>query len=189
MTGKTHKIIGLTVGVGYFLSQNQLNYAPATLAAVAFLSYFGALLPDIDQPAAELWGELPFGHTLGKISDPFLKHRNITHSLAGLIGIGLLVHYMLSLMPSYWGINPHFAFVAFLLGFASHLLADMLTVEGIPLFLPCKKMLGLPPRPFEGIRIETGKWFENLVIFPIVNLVLIIIIWTDWTKIKQIILK
>lgn len=189
MTGKTHKIIGLTLGVGYYLAQSQPNYAPATFGAVALLAYFGALLPDIDQPAAELWNKLPFGHTLGQITDPFLKHRNITHSILGLLGVSLLVHYLLLLMPTYWGINPKFALLAFILAYSSHLLADMITVEGVPLFLPYKKMLGLPPRPFEGIRIETGKWFENLVIFPTINLILVIMIWTDWSKIKSLLLK
>lgn len=189
MTGKSHKLIGLTLGVGYYLSQTQPQYAPATFGAVALLSYFGALLPDIDQPAAELWDKLPFGHTLGKISDPFLKHRNITHSIVGLVGISLLVRYLLLQMPSYWGIDPRYILYAFVFGYASHLLADMITVEGIPLFLPYKKMLGIPPKPFQGIRIETGKWFENLVIFPAINLVLIILIWTDWSKIKALLLK
>lgn len=169
--------------------QSQPGYAPATLGAVAFLSYFGALLPDIDQPAAELWNKLPFGHTLGQITDPFLKHRNITHSILGFVGVSVLVHFFLLLMPTYWGIDPSFALLAFMFGYLSHLLADMITVEGIPLLLPYKKMFGLPPKPFEGVRIETGKWFENLVIFPAINLALIVMLWTDWSKIKQLLLK
>jgi hypothetical protein len=65
----------------------------------------------------------------------------------------------------------------------------MLTVEGIPLFWPWRKKFGIPPKPFDGIRIETGKWFENIVIFPLVDIILIILIYSNWSTIKSLIYK
>lgn len=186
MTGKTHKVISITFSLGYYLSAVRPEYGPATFASVIVVSYLGALLPDIDQPAGELWGKLPFGRDLSELANPFLKHRNITHSLFGVVISALIVTIILGRFPSYWGINQIQVLTAFLIGYLSHLLADMFTVEGIPLFFPYQHMFGIPPKPLEGIRITTGQWFENLVIFPLFNLLLIIIIWVNWANIKHI---
>jgi len=189
MTGKTHQALGVTTGIGYFLLSCPPQYSPATLGAIAVSSHLSALLPDIDQPAAEIWHKLPFGHTLGKISDPVLKHRNITHSILGFALIGTGMFFLFKIFPDYWGINKNVLIISSLISYASHILADMFTVEGVPLLFPYTKMIGIPPRPFEGIRMMTGKWFENLVIFPAINLVLIILIIAKWQEIKQILLK
>jgi hypothetical protein len=51
------------------------------------------------------------------------------------------------------------------------------TAEGIPVLFPYQRMYGIPPRPFQGVRIITGKWFENLVVFPLVNILFVVIVW------------
>jgi inner membrane protein len=189
MTGKTHRIIGLVTGGGYFLATSSAIYQPATLGAVIVASYLGSLIPDADDASADIWNALPFGHTVGKITDPFLKHRNISHSIVGLAIYTIIVYAILRAFPAYWGISILPVLISSAIAYASHLLADSFTVEGIPLFWPWKRMLGIPPKPFDGIRIQTGKWFENLVIFPVVNIALIIFIVSYWQKIKSLILK
>jgi membrane-bound metal-dependent hydrolase YbcI (DUF457 family) len=74
-------------------------------------------------------------------------------------------------LPVFWSIMA---------AYASHLVADMFTVEGIPLLFPYQHSFGIPPNPLEGVRIVTGKWFENLVIFPIANIALIAVLWGYW---------
>ena len=190
MTGKTHQSIGLLAVSSYFLTQTKIEYAPATLGAVLIGSYIGSLLPDIDQPAGKLWMDIPlFGKTLGRLSDPFLEHRNITHSIIGFVLVGIGIYNLTNAFPAYWGINQILLFVSFMIAYASHLAADMFTEQGIPLLYPYHRSFGIPPKPFEKVRIMTGKWFENLIIFPIVNIATIAIIVINWDKIKLIIFK
>lgn len=190
MTGKTHQITGLVVGLSAFLAISEPTYGPATLAAVFAFSSIGALLPDIDDGAADIWHTIPYvGHTAGKVVDPWLGHRGITHSFLGLILAGTGLFFLFKLFPFYWGINTDLVLVSALAAYSSHLLADSLTVEGIPLFWPVPWMIGIPPKPFDGIRIMTGKWFENLVIFPLVNIALIVLIVSSWDKLKLILFK
>jgi membrane-bound metal-dependent hydrolase YbcI (DUF457 family) len=189
MTGKTHRIIGIIAGGGYFLATSDSVYQPATLAAVIIASYLGSLIPDADNASADIWNTLPLGHTVGKITDPFLKHRNVSHSLIGIFIYTIIVYILLKLMPEYWGISIFPVLISSSVAYASHLLSDAFTIEGIPFLWPWRRMLGIPPKPFDGIRIETGAWFENLIIFPIVDISLIIIIISYWEKIKSLILK
>lgn len=182
-------MIGLVAGGGYFLVASQPIYQPATLGAVIVASYLGSLIPDADDAGADIWHTLPFGHTVGKISDPFLKHRNVSHSLIGIVIYNIILLTILKSMPAYWGISIAPVLISSTIAYASHLFADAFTVEGIPFLWPWGRMLGIPPRPFDGIRVATGKWFENLVIFPAVNIMLIIFIVSYWQKIKSLILK
>jgi len=189
MTGKTHRIIGLVAGGSYFLSAVKPEYQPATLGAVIIASYLGSLMPDADDAGADIWSTLPFGHTVGKISDPILKHRNLSHSFMGLAIFGCLVYLILQSFPGYWNIAIMPVLIASVVAYTSHLLSDSFTIQGIPIFWPWKRNFGIPPKPLDGIRVETGKWFENLLLFPLLNIILFIIIWTNWETIRSYIYK
>lgn len=189
MTGKTHQVFGLTVGLGVVLLQGEPQYAPATFAAAAVTSSLAALLPDLDRSSASIWNALPLGNFFGRIVDPLLSHRNISHSL---LGLGLFIWgfwSLVNLAPGYWGIDRQLVVQAFAAAYASHLLADAVTVAGIPIFFPYQKMFGFPPRPFEGLRIITGKWFENLVVFPLFNLLLIGLVVSQWRVIRTFLFR
>ncbi len=132
MTGKTHQVIGITAGLGVYLATTSPEYSPATLGAVLVLSHFMALLPDIDQPTSRIWQTVPlFGRVAGEMVDPFLKHRNITHSILGAGIIFWLLLNLVNAMPTYWGIDSSAVLLAGMVAYASHLLADMVTVDGI----------------------------------------------------------
>lgn len=182
-------MIGQAVGLTTFFALTSGQYEPATFAFVVVVSSVAALLPDIDQASSSLWHALPFGHVAANAVDPLLQHRNLSHSLLGTALVGWLVHWLAGLMPGYWGVNGLIVFWVFLASYLSHLLTDMVTVEGVPLFFPYQKMYGIPPKPFQGVRIVTGKWFENLIIFPLADLALLIIIITHWASIKSVLLK
>lgn len=188
MTGKTHRLGGILAAGSYYISATNISYQPATFAAVLIVAYFGSLIPDIDQPQSDIWDSLPFGHTVGKVTDPFLKHRNISHSIFGFLIFAVLLYYILKLFPSYWAIDTQIVFICGLISFASHLLFDMITNEGVPLLYPWKKMFGIPPKPFQCFRIAGGEWFENLIIFPALNIALIIVVITNWQNIKKLLL-
>lgn len=189
MTGKTHQVFGLTVGLGVVLLRGEPQYAPATFAAAAVTSSLAALLPDLDRSSASIWNNIPLGKIFGRIVDPLLKHRNISHSLIGLGLFSWGFWRLVQLAPDNWGIEPRSLTLAFAAAYASHLLADAVTVAGIPIFFPYQKMFGLPPRPFEGLRIITGKWFENLVVFPLFNLLLIGLVISQWRAIRTFLFR
>lgn len=189
MTGKTHQLLGMTTGIVYVVTNNHSEYNPATFGAVLVFSYLLALLPDIDQPNGKFWHFVPAGHTLSKISDPFIEHRNITHSFLGIAIVATGLHFLFKTVPLYWGIDTHTLFIASMISYASHLFIDFLTNEGIPLFFPYKRFFGFPPKPFEGGRVATGKWFENLVVFPAIALFLIVFIISNLAEIRAFIFK
>lgn len=189
MTGKTHQSIGLTTGLLVFLAMAPSKYNPATLAAVLIISHLAALLPDIDQPASVIWRKFPFGRVAGELTDPLLEHRNLTHSFLGALLVAWGLHSLYATFPTYWGIDVHILLITSISAYFSHLIADMFTIEGIPLLFPIKRSFGFPPKPFDGIRIETGQWFENLIIFPFFNLLFWVVIYYKWSLVKLIIFK
>ena len=189
MTGKTHQTLGITIGVVSYLNYAPESYNPATFFAILIACYFASLLPDLDRPTAKIWSDLPLGHEVGHVVDPFFKHRNISHSILGVVIFACLAYFLFMKFPSYWGIDKYILLGVSVAAYFSHLLADMFTVEGVPLLFPVKKMFGIPPKPFEGVRIETGKWFENMVLFPIINLILVITLFMKWDLIKIILFK
>ncbi|OGM58755.1 hypothetical protein A3A50_03140 [Candidatus Woesebacteria bacterium RIFCSPLOWO2_01_FULL_38_20] len=69
-------------------------------------------------------------------------------------------------------IDIRIVLISLMIGFISHLLADSLTKEGLPLFFPFSFKLGMPP--ISALRITTGSWAENFIVFPGV---LVYLVW------------
>jgi len=91
----------------------------------------GALLPDIDTTKSVI-GRLV--KPVAKIINRKYGHRTITHSLIALIGLTAVIS---AFQAAYF---PGLAIAqVFGLAYASHLLLDMVTVQGIPLFYPFSK--------------------------------------------------
>ncbi|MBI6215737.1 metal-dependent hydrolase [Proteus sp. DFP240708] len=97
----------------------------------------GSLLPDLDHPGSIL------GRLFRIISLPLSKlcgHRGFTHSLLAFCGLAILWETQVS--PR-WDISADI-FHALLLGYLSHLIADMLTPAGVPFLWPLKIRFALP---------------------------------------------
>ena len=73
-----------------------------------------------------------------------------------------------------------------MIGIISHLLADSMTREGIPLFFPLKIDVGLPP--IKSLRIRTGGKFEKLIFYPLILLFVLVIVYLNKDNLSQIIL-
>jgi membrane-bound metal-dependent hydrolase YbcI (DUF457 family) len=58
-----------------------------------------------------------------------------------------------------------------MIGYLSHLFSDAMTKEGLPLLFPLNINFGIPP--FVPLRVTTGKWVENLAVYPAVWIYLI----------------
>lgn len=136
-------------------------------ALIALLAnQLGGIVPDIDQPTAPIWRNLPVGETFGRIFDKLLGgHRFITHSILGLALFGFLIHMLLAFLhPIMPHVNIGYVWWAFMIGMLSHLIMDSFTKEGVPWLLPVPIKFGFPP--VKSLRVTTGKKFETLIIFP-----------------------
>jgi len=166
MTGRTHDLAAITAlgGVAYVAVPHTITLATALIAVL--FNQLGGIAPDIDQPTAPLWRNLPEGHIFGKIFDKSVGgHRFLTHSLLGFAIFGLLIHLLLGFLhPIMPHVDTGIVWWSFMIGMLSHLLMDTITKEGVPWLLPIPIKFGLPP--IKKLRVSTGKAVETLIIFP-----------------------
>jgi inner membrane protein len=172
MKARTHDLAALSALTVITIAQPSLSMSLGT-ALVAFLAnQLGGIAPDIDQPTAPFWRNLPIGGFFGRIIGRALGgHRFITHSILGMILFGFGTKWLLILLhPIMPSINIDIVWWAFMIGMASHLVMDTFTKEGVPWLLPLPVKFGIPP--IKAWRITTGKigelgMFGLLVVFDI----------------------
>lgn len=183
MTARTHDLAAITALGVAFLAMPRHTLTLATAIVAVFANLLGGITPDIDQPTAPLWRNLPVGKYFGKIFDKMLGgHRFITHSLLGLVLFGYLFHLLLMFIhPIIGRVNIGFVWWAFMIGMVSHLVMDTLTKEGVPWLLPLPIRFGFPP--LKAWRITTGKWAETWIVFPVL---LIFNAWFYYLNYQQI---
>ncbi|MCV2526163.1 MAG: metal-dependent hydrolase [Candidatus Lightella neohaematopini] len=102
------------------------------------------LLPDIDHPKSFI------GKRFKWLSIPIYKlfgHRSLTHSL--LLIIIMMIYISISKINV-----PIDVIYAMVIGYISHIIADMLTPAGIPLFWPYSKKFSIPIIKKSNIRLE-----------------------------------
>lgn len=194
MRGHSHIVLGLAAALAVNELYPYLPVRdPAALALAAGAAVLGALLPDIDSATSTIrdatgtgarpdWKARRVARALGLRRGPVFwlvygvllvafsvlsastwlavrtvagGHRGRTHTLLALV----------LLFGGAWYIGlPPWA-LAFLVAYASHLLADSLTRSGIPLLWP------LAGRRFHllpfGIKLTTGSWVEYVIVAPI----------------------
>ncbi len=188
MVGRSHLLVGLTAGIVFdsvfHVSGPPLigtSHITRDLVIDKALFYvmvaLGALLPDIDNAHSTLGKKL--GWVSKEIQHKF-GHRTLFHSLLGLLlgsaialGVQQIVSYLLAtrglIIPSRVVSSSHIVFIAVLFGCVMHLLADALTLEGIPLLWPMKKYFGFPP--LRNWRFRTGTWPEYVIVWAFMILV------------------
>lgn len=178
MTGRTHDLAAITA-LGAVVFIEPLRTITLSTALVAIIAnQIGGILPDIDQPTAPIWKNLPVGKFFGKVIDKGMGgHRFLTHSLLGLAIFGLLAELLLQFLhPIMKHTDIHLVWWAFMIGMLSHLVMDTFTKEGVPWLLPLPWKIGLPP--IKSLRISTGKAVETLIIFPGI---LAVDVWYCWS--------
>lgn len=167
MTARTHDLAAITA-LGLVVLVHPLPTLTLSTALLAILAnQIGGITPDIDQPTAPFWRNLPVGKFFGKIFDKLLGgHRFLSHSLLGLALFGFLAHLLLQFLhPIMPHVNIGLIWWAFMIGMLSHLLMDTITKEGVPWLLPIPVKFGFPP--VKSLRVTTGKAVETLIIFPL----------------------
>jgi inner membrane protein len=175
MTGRTHDLAAVTALVAVAAIDKPGALSLSTLLFALLANQIGGIAPDIDQPTAPLWRNLPIGKFVGKgVDSLFGGHRFLTHSVLGLALFGFLAATFLKFISS---LAPHAAlhiiWWSFMIGMISHLIMDTFTKEGVPWLLPIPLRFGVPP--LRKFRITTGKAIEKYVVFPGLLLILLLI--------------
>lgn len=166
MTARTHDIAAFTALTIWILAVPPGTITLGTAFVAVLANQIGGIAPDIDQPTAPFWRNLPVGRYFGKIFGALVGgHRFFLHSLLGVASFAgaalLLLRFLHPLMSH---IDIGFVWVAFIVGMLSHLLMDTLTKEGVPWLLPLPHKFGLPP--IRAWRITTGKKVESVIVLP-----------------------
>jgi membrane-bound metal-dependent hydrolase YbcI (DUF457 family) len=183
MTGRTHDTAAITTLAIAVLLFPLHNVALATVLVAILANQIGGLAPDIDQPTAPFWRNLPIFQFFGRFADRLLGgHRFLTHSLLGAGLLAWLANWLLVLLhPIMPHVDTHLVWWAFVIGVLSHLVMDSFTKEGVPWLLPIPIKLGVPP--LRALRLTTGKAVENFIIFPGLILINVLICITYYPEI------
>lgn len=129
MTSKGHVIFSLSVVI--FLKKINLLLALSysNWGHIIVGSIVACLLPDIDHPKSWLgqklkWFSIPISKLFG--------HRGFTHSVLAIIIFSIFLH----LCFSFYNLLPIDIVQIMIISYISHIMADMLTPFGVPLFWP-----------------------------------------------------
>lgn len=174
MIARTHDVAAATALLAVVLAQPIGSVTLATVITALIANQIGGIAPDLDQPTAPFWRNLPIGGIFGKIIGRSLGgHRFLSHSIIGLVLFGFLSHLLLSFLhPIIPRVDIDLVWWAFMIGMVSHLVMDSFTKEGVPWLLPVPIKFGFPP--VRHLRITTGKKAEHFVVLP---LLLALAIW------------
>lgn len=165
MTSRTHDLTAFVALNLVILYYPLPGFSLGTAIAALIACFIGGLIPDLDKPTSEIWHKIPAGSILGRLLQPFLgAHRHLSHSILGFGLINLLVKYLLNLAGKTILVNMEVVWLAFAIGYISHILIDSLTSEGIPVFFPIPFHIGFPP--IKALRIKTGGKIEKYIVFP-----------------------
>lgn len=189
MTARTHDLAAMTALGIVFLLQPAHAITLSTAIVSVFACMVGGITPDIDQPTAPFWRNLPVGKYFGRIFDLVSGgHRFLTHSLLGVAIAGFLAKSLLIfLSPIMPHTNVDLVWWAFLIGIISHLFMDSFTKEGVPWLLPIPVKFGFPP--VKKLRITTGKSIETLIVFPGLLIFNLLFYWANYNQILTLLHK
>ena len=88
MTARTHDLAAFTALGAVILLEPLRVMTLSTVFTALLANQIGGIAPDIDQPTAPLWRNLPEGHVLGRIFGKSMGgHRFLTHSVIGEFGL------------------------------------------------------------------------------------------------------
>jgi len=131
-----------------------------------------SLFPDIDHPRSFL-GKIFF--PISKYLDRNFGHRTLTH---GLLFFSITVLVALTIEKHFLKITKYTLIISF--SYLSHLLFDMMTIQGIPSFYPFKRNPCVIPGNPE-LRFKSGNFHSETIIFCI----LIVLVFTCKDLFKQ----
>jgi inner membrane protein len=117
-----------------------------------FIVLFGSILPDIDDGKSKI---KKASGIIGSVISFVFKHRGIFHSIFMALTLFFLTHF-------FW--KSYYAW-AILIGYSSHLFADILTPMGIRIFYPLSNFKIKGP-------IRVGSVWEFIILLVLIVLVI-----------------
>jgi membrane-bound metal-dependent hydrolase YbcI (DUF457 family) len=159
MKGGSHLLIAFAGVAAIHKAITPLAASPWEIALVIGAAAVGALLPDIDSDESTIrqaTATAPSRGCVGRVASPVIGllsggHRNLTHTLIVWLAFSLLAFWPGQAGPA----------IAFSAAYLLHLVADGLTVNGLPYLWPFyRRPIHLLPRP---LRISTGSFYEYAV--------------------------
>lgn len=139
MMGKTHKLGGVCAGTiaSACMIQTPITTEKLILTGIVLgTSIIGSLLPDIDHTNSTMGKKHKI---ISKIINVLCGHRGMTHAPLFLSIIIALLCFLARVLPDFTQLYAITAVFGLAVGFASHLLLDIITINGIPLFYPFSK--------------------------------------------------
>jgi inner membrane protein len=159
MMGRTHLAFGMAAAIGEGMALGWVN--PSKDFIYYGSALLGSLLPDIDHPKSML-GRTTLG--ISHLINKFLGHRGATHYLltAFLTGGGAFLF------------TGHIPFsMGLLTGYISHIIGDMMTKSGVPVFGPFSKSAVRFPLTF-----KTNSPFEVIILAGCLGFIFMYPWWT-----------
>lgn len=180
MMGTTHQLVALLAAFWILTSYPvSVGWVVAVIMIMAVM--VGALTPDLDQPAANLWRRMLAGRAIGNIFQAFSGgHRHMTHSIIGIVAVGYLMRWlMLELLKVDFHDEAMHVWRAFMVGYISHPIADTLTDQGVPWFWPLNIKIKIPPGP-EELRVTTESLVEKVIMRGGIVIAFVILLRSHW---------
>lgn len=166
MLGKSH--VKIALGMSLFTANPNFIVG----------SVIGSLLPDVDSKKSRLGRYVPLNRN--KWFKENIKHRGATHSVVGVIAFMFTMSLFFDVV----------SVTGLVLGYISHIIADMFTVKGVELYwLPSKEYLDndyrkvktkngyiKKPKHVRFAQLETGCFKEWVVstLFLVIGIILFV---------------
>lgn len=184
MIGKSHQMVGFATVYTFAVFAHTPYLNGQTIIAGLLCITLGSLTPDLDSQENRLYNLIPFGHKiLSEVGErAFGKHRTISHSLIGVIIAWIVSKWLIFMIPVENGFNLSALWYSYIIALISHLAADSVTKEGIPLFWPLKYKFGFPP--FRFMRMKTGSFVEVYLVRCIIVLWVVGLTIVQWGAVK-----
>ncbi len=147
-------ITGGIVITGIFTSFWEINILSKSWYLITCI--FFSLLPDIDHPKSFIGKLFP---PISKYLDRNYGHRTISHGLLFFISSIIIILFIEKILLN----TTKYTLIAFF-AYLSHLLFDMMTIQGIPLLYPFKRNpCVIPGNP--DLRFKSGHFNSEALIF------------------------
>jgi inner membrane protein len=147
MVARSHVLIGLA---GWLVAAPGLHLPPLDAVSLG-LAAGGALLPDLDHPKSWVGRRT---RPLSTLLAAVLGHRGLTHSALAVFALAALLAHAGSRRGVVWPV---------VVGYMSHLAADLLTARGLRLAWPLRRHWGVP-------LCRTGSPAEPLIVLTVCGL-------------------
>lgn len=180
MMKKTHVLTSVTAGVAL------VHLTPIDPSMGYFLGVvFGSVLPDIDEPQSYIGRKTSvevFNKRVGLSSliKMMFGHRGFTHSLLATLLVFIPYFLMLGYTSGLEQVGLIQTFVLQILfgvgfGYLFHILGDMFSKSGVPLFMPITKQK-------VAIPLYTTQKFSEKVIFGLSAVVLVYLVYQEFLQ-------